>query len=197
MQAARFTSLIPYEDLRNSSSNNAEHPWADIGSFLNKKKGSAIEHSILLCSLLLGFKVDAYICLGSCSEGSHAWVITRSKKKVQVGSNNNFREALDVKIWESLTGKTMGINDPRVGLLYRRVGCVFNDKRLYANLQKDDLVGEKISALNSVGDKNAIWPRKWIPLEIDGRRFKLYATSSKIWSSTIAELNSRCKDCLI
>lgn len=156
MQAARFTSLIPYEDLRNSSSNNAEHPWADIGSFLNKKKGSAIEHSILLCSLLLGFKVDAYICLGSCSEGSHAWVITRSKKKVQVGSNNNFREALDVKIWESLTGKTMGINDPRVGLLYRRVGCVFNDKRLYANLQKDDLVGEKISALNSVGDKNAI-----------------------------------------
>ena len=145
MQAARFTSLIPYEEAKTESNASSSVPWGDIGSFLNKKKGSAIEHSLLLCSLLLGFKIDAYVCLGCCSEGPHAWVITRSKKKVQVGQNSNFRDVLEVKIWESLTGRIMGVNDPRVGLLYRRIGSVFNDRTLYANLQKDDLVRVEFS----------------------------------------------------
>lgn len=67
-------------------------------------------------------------------------MITRSKKKVQVGQSKQFKEVPEVKIWESLTGKLMGINDPRVGLLYRRIGCLFNDRTIFANLQKDDLV---------------------------------------------------------
>ena len=37
------------------------------------------------CSLLIGFKIDAYVCLGNSSDGPHAWVLTRTLKKVKVG----------------------------------------------------------------------------------------------------------------
>lgn len=122
--AARFVALIPFET--SDSGLGSEVPWVDIGSFLNRKKGSAVEHAVLLCSLLIGFKIDAYVCLGSSSDGPHAWVITRGTKKVKVGYQGHEKEVLSVKIWESLTGKILDKKDPRMGMLYRRVGCVFN-----------------------------------------------------------------------
>lgn len=136
--AARFVSLIPFEQVE--SNIQAEIPWADIGSFLNRRKGNAIEHAILLCSLLIGFKIDAYVCLGNSSDGPHAWVLTRTLKKVKVGEQGNEKEALYIRIWESLTGKIFPIKDPQVGMLYRRIGCIFNHEKLFANLQRDDMV---------------------------------------------------------
>lgn len=64
-------------------------------SFLSRGCGDSEDHAVLLCNLLLGYSLEAYICLGTNSEGAHAWVLTKSmiessKKKVQ--------------FWESLTG---------------------------------------------------------------------------------------------
>ena len=42
--------------------------------------------------------------------------------------------------WESLTGTKMGSEDPRVHRFYRQVGCVFNNKNFFANIQADDRV---------------------------------------------------------
>lgn len=50
------------------------------------------DHAILLCSLLLGFGLDAYICVGTKQKGSvHAWVMTISAEGI-------------ITFWESLNG---------------------------------------------------------------------------------------------
>ena len=48
------------------------------------------------------------------------------------------RDGGKVVFWESLTGVRYGQGDPRVNYMYRRVGSVYSDKRLYANLQEND-----------------------------------------------------------
>jgi len=50
-------------------------------------------HACLLCSLLLGFGLNAYVCLGTKNNNSaHAWVVT-------IGPDDGV-----VTFWESLTG---------------------------------------------------------------------------------------------
>jgi hypothetical protein len=50
------------------------------------------DHATLLCSLLLGFGLDAYVCFGTKAKGSvHAWVMTISTDGL-------------VTFWESLNG---------------------------------------------------------------------------------------------
>ena len=74
----------------------------------------------------MGFGLDAYVAIGTNSEGSHAWVITRKDNKI------NF--------WESLTGTKMSSEDPRVHRFYRTIGCVFNNTNFMGNIQADDRV---------------------------------------------------------
>lgn len=42
-----------------------------------------------------------------------------------------------VTFWESLTGERQDQDDPKVHRFYRTLGCVFNHKRFYANIQPD------------------------------------------------------------
>ena len=35
--------------------------------------GDAEEHALLLCALLLGFGLDAYVCTGRDAQGPHTW----------------------------------------------------------------------------------------------------------------------------
>ena len=50
------------------------------------------DHALLLCSLLLGFGLDAYVCVGTKNKGAaHSWVMTQSTEG-------------RVTFWESLTG---------------------------------------------------------------------------------------------
>ena len=82
--------------------------------------------------MLLGFGLETYVCIGTNSEGPHAWVVTKSlieatgKKKVH--------------FWESLTGQKMDSEDPRVHRFYRTVHSVFNHRFFFANVQADDRV---------------------------------------------------------
>ena len=51
------------------------------------------DHATLLCSLLLGFGLDAYVCIGTKVKGlAHAWVMTLGHTGV-------------VTFWEPLTGQ--------------------------------------------------------------------------------------------
>jgi len=57
--------------------------------FLNSKDGE--DHAVLLCSLLLGFGLNAYVCVGTKAKGAaHTWVMTISPEG-------------EVTFWESLT----------------------------------------------------------------------------------------------
>lgn len=89
---------------------------------------------MLLCNLLLGFGLDTYICVGTNSEGSHAWVLTRAPATTPDGSKRR------VQFWESLTGSKFDQEDPRVQRFYRTVDCIFNNKCFYANIQADNRV---------------------------------------------------------
>lgn len=49
------------------------------------------DHAVLLCSLLLGFGLNAYVCVGTKAKGAaHTWVMTISPEG-------------EVAFWESLT----------------------------------------------------------------------------------------------
>lgn len=124
LHAARFVSLIPMERLELPGGARME-VWYSMHTFLSRGAGDTEDHAVLLCSFLLGFGLDAYVCLGASGEGSHAWVMTRGRK---------------ILLWESLTGQRMPSDDPRVHRFYRKIGCVFNHRKFYGNIQVDDTV---------------------------------------------------------
>ena len=166
-QAARFVSLLPLEENKHA---NSALLWMDYHTFLSVKKGSAFDHSILLCCLLLGHKLDAFMCLGASSDGVHAWVMTRVQipeeeleieldRVVKKGSRayelrkngkKGIYEAIKLaniprfkyQFWESLTGKIFEQSDPRINFYYRKLGCMFNNEVVYANCQPRDVVSD-------------------------------------------------------
>ena len=129
-EAARFVSLIPFERRENPGGEKIEI-WHSIHSFLSLKKGDVEDHALLLCSLLLGFGLDAYIASGVAINGPHLWVLTRNK----IDSKN-----YDIVFWESLTGQRVKVDDPKVYRFYKRIHCVFNDTNFYASIQNDESV---------------------------------------------------------
>lgn len=71
---------------------NTKHD-IDNNSFLTLRppQGDCEDHATLLCSLLLGFGLDAYVCVGTKAKGTpHTWVLTR-------GTDGS------ITFWESLT----------------------------------------------------------------------------------------------
>ena len=51
--------------------------WQSLHSFISVGKGDVQDHCLLLCSLLLGFHLDAYVTLGTDSSNvAHMWVTT-------------------------------------------------------------------------------------------------------------------------
>lgn len=94
-------------------------------TFLTKGYGDVEDHAVLLAGLLLGFGLDAYVCIGSSGEGPHAWVITLGER---------------ITFWETINGQRLLHDDPRIHRYYRKIGCVFNHKHFYANIQLDDIV---------------------------------------------------------
>ncbi|XP_065828302.1 centrosomal protein of 76 kDa-like isoform X2 [Oscarella lobularis] len=132
--AARFVSLIEYERTPTVGGDSKPELWASMGAFLSKGAGNCEDHAVLLCSLLLGFGLDAYVCIGTKSKGTaHAWVATIGHSGI-------------VTFWESLTGHRYTHQRPELGeptirsndIPYRTVGCVFSHEAFYANCQPTD-----------------------------------------------------------
>ncbi|CAH3025955.1 unnamed protein product [Porites evermanni] len=137
-QAARFVSLLGYEHLPSVGGGKVEM-WSSLHAFLCKGKGDCEDHAVLLCSLLLGFGLNAYVCVGTKAKGAaHTWVMTISPEG-------------EVTFWESLTAhryahRPVNPDDPpalkqsRPEHPYKTVGCVFNHQSFYANSQPADAV---------------------------------------------------------
>ena len=90
--------------------------------------GTIDDHCHLLCSLLLGFGLKAYVCIGLNYKGEHSWVITEDTKN---GS---------IIFWECTKGKKYDFFSPKVYDLYKSIHVVYNHNEFYANLQLDDSV---------------------------------------------------------
>jgi len=137
--AARFVSLIPFAREEAVGGGRME-VWHSPHSFLSKGRGDCEDHALLLCSLLLGFGLQAYVCIGTVQEEDdeferdHVWVASLAG-----------RENRSCTFWESLTGHRIDITGPRAAVnklsrSYKRIGCMFNHASFFANKQLDDRV---------------------------------------------------------
>lgn len=161
--AARFVSLIPYTKIEavGAGAGRAEI-WHTFHTFLSMRKGDCEDHAVLLCSLLLGFGLDSYVCIGTVidnneNERDHLWVMTRS-----AGRGKSSKR---IVFWESLTGQRYphriqggsGKDDKLSGNSkmpkYGSIGCCFNHKNFYANKQASDAV----SHCNFKFEDNNLW----------------------------------------
>ncbi|CAM9179575.1 unnamed protein product, partial [Laminaria digitata] len=138
--AARFVSLLPFQR-RPSVGELSVQSWNSPHAFLAAGRGDASDHALLLCSLLLGFGLDAFVCIGQvhpseadgleaefvrhggadvgggpgqAEETGHMWVCTFSGR----------REDKKAFFWETLTGQRFSMLDPRLqkGKRCRRTG---------------------------------------------------------------------------
>lgn len=100
-------SLIPYEE----ESINTKSLCKRFHSLLAAGKGSIIDHCHLLCSLLLGFGMNAYVCTGYSTKGEHSWVMTFFKKENIV--------------WEPLNGLRFALDSDK-GKFYKLVNTIYN-----------------------------------------------------------------------
>nr|XP_040020185.1 centrosomal protein of 76 kDa isoform X2 [Gasterosteus aculeatus aculeatus] len=138
-QVARFVSLLAHEKAPVVGGGGKQEQWCTLMAFLCRGKGDCEDHAALLCSLLLGFGLDAYVCVGTKAKGTpHAWVLTR-------GADGS------ITFWESLTAHRYlhrAIDpdapplapQPKPSSPYRTVGCVFNHLTFLANCQPSDAV---------------------------------------------------------
>ncbi|XP_077455829.1 centrosomal protein of 76 kDa [Stigmatopora argus] len=137
--AARFVSLLAHETAPVVGGGEKHEQWCTLLAFLCRGKGDCEDHSTLLCSLLLGFGLDAYVCVGTKAKGiPHTWVMTR-------GTDGS------ITFWESQTAHryihqavdpdaSPLIPQPKSSHPYRTVGCVFNHRSFFANCQPSDAV---------------------------------------------------------
>ncbi|CAN9514046.1 unnamed protein product [Ophioblennius macclurei] len=139
-QAARFVSVLAQQKAPVvGGGGGKQEQWCTLMAFLCRGKGDCEDHAVLLCSLLLGFGLDAYVCVGTKAKGvPHAWVLTR-------GTDGS------ITFWESLTTHRYlhrAIDpdapplapQPKPSSPYRTVGCVFNHQSFLANCQPSDAV---------------------------------------------------------
>lgn len=145
LHAARFVSLLPWRRDCTIGGERTE-VWHSLHTVLARGAGDVEDHAVLLCSLLLGFGLDAYVCVGTSPAGAHVWVATRKTADTAV-------------FWEPLTGRRYDVGaillqhvagagggadaaapPPESVLPFRAVHCMLNDRELFANCQLDDSV---------------------------------------------------------
>lgn len=99
--SARFVSLIPFKrDL--SLAGGRVSTWNSPHAFLTNLQGDVEDHAILLCSLLLGWGMDAWVAMGTISSpgrnvttlNNHVWVVTMD------ATSDGY-----LVFWETLTGQ--------------------------------------------------------------------------------------------
>ncbi|XP_012505420.1 PREDICTED: centrosomal protein of 76 kDa [Propithecus coquereli] len=154
-QAARFVNVLGYERAPVIGGGGKQEQWCTLLAFLCRNKGDCEDHANLLCSLLLGYGLEAFVCVGTKAKGvPHAWVMT-------CGTDGT------ITFWESLTGhryihKPTNPDEPPLAeqpkplYPYRTIGCVFNHQMFLGNCQPSDAVETCVFDLNDES--------KWKPM---------------------------------
>ena len=143
-QCLRFVSVLTCEEADEAlGGTNQTDSWQSLFCTLVQNKGNTADHVNLLCSLLVGFGLNAYVCFGTKSkEQLHSWVVV-------IGVDNV------VTFYEATTGHKyihnyhghddLGLKNNHQGNHqnmhpYMTIGCVYNNREFYANVQPSDRV---------------------------------------------------------
>ena len=138
--AVRFVSTFSCEKASYIGTGVKVDQWQSLHAFLCLKKGDHEDHSNLLCSLLLGFGLDAYVCMGLKSNNALcSWVLVR------------YCDESSVFFWDPISGRRYAhqrvyphdppaVKQPVKSHPFKVVGCVYNHSCFYANTQPLDVV---------------------------------------------------------
>jgi hypothetical protein len=113
-EAARMVSLIPF--VRNIGiAGGRVNKWKSPLALLSCMHGDIEDHSILLCSLLLGWGMDAWVAMGSIVVPAQHGEMESGNREVHAKKPHCWVVTLDrlsdhrVVFWESLTGQQYDI----------------------------------------------------------------------------------------
>ncbi|KPA85222.1 hypothetical protein ABB37_01580 [Leptomonas pyrrhocoris] len=130
--AARFVSLLRVTSEIADSVNplNVEtNTWLAPFIFLSQRQGHSCNHAALLCSLLLGFGIDAYCAMGTCQNGElGVFVVSRTV---------DARGSVMATVWNATTGERAPAHEQ---VTFSTVDCLFNNKSFYANCQPSNSI---------------------------------------------------------
>ncbi|CAH8464457.1 unnamed protein product [Heterobilharzia americana] len=141
--AARFVSSIPYEPFYGVGAGIKER-WCSGLAFVSANCGDIPDHANLLCSLLLGYGLEAYVALGTSQFNMNKQIITTSLHPyawVVVCSDDYHK----ITFWDSITGcRYIHIagccNQTIYPSPFCTIGCIYNHTSFYANIQSTDKV---------------------------------------------------------
>lgn len=120
-QAAYWVSLLQ-EDTVSQMLGDVSSRWSSFETIASHGRAKSEERALLLCSFLLGFGLDAYVCYGYDKQSRvHSWVMTLMKTESTA------------MFWEPLNASCYSAYDSP----YASIGCVFNDHVIYLNAQED------------------------------------------------------------
>ena len=151
--ALRYVSLIPF------LSDRVALPgftgiWSLHNEFLEIGAGDWEEHAMLLCALLLGHGLDAYVLLGNAvPDGRVAWVLT-------------YTSGGQVRIWNPAAGRVYLPGER--GCPLQSIGMIFNAKMIIANLQPNVKLNEMSFNFNEPRHWNILFNEPWrqLPLSL-------------------------------
>lgn len=132
--ALRFVSLLKTVDTNENTpfgmlEGGKARTWLPCFVFLSQRQGHPWNHAALLCSLLLGFGLDAFCAVGAATNGETVmYVITRSRT-----SNGEFQ----VTIWDPVIGERFSVTGSHN---LQSVDCVFNHRSFFSNFQPSSLI---------------------------------------------------------
>ena len=120
--ALHFVSLMALEQVTGEAS-SAEPRWHSFLAMWAKGRCTAEERALLLCSLLLGYSLDAWCCLGTDDKGqAHAWVVVRDRGDASYPSQVTF--------WDPQTGSRLRADDPAFLKSLCSMDTIFNHRRI-------------------------------------------------------------------
>ncbi|CAK0800948.1 unnamed protein product, partial [Prorocentrum cordatum] len=120
--ALRWVALLPTEPT--GPADLAEPCWHTFPALWARGHCTPEEKALLLCSLLLGWSLDAWCCLGTDTKGQpHAWAVVRDQGDASTPSG--------VACWDPRTASRVTMDDPRYLAAYTSIDAVFNHRRLY------------------------------------------------------------------
>lgn len=137
--ALRFCSLIARRpDPSYPGQTSPSELWLSRKAVLCSRGAGEADRSVLLCSLLLGFGLNAFVCAGTNRGGVCYWVATLDSSGPTL--------FWDTSSGQRHTHQRQTVSDAMEGRVhpkeypYLTLGSVFNHKHFYANLQETDSV---------------------------------------------------------
>lgn len=176
--SARFVSLIPFKrDL--SLAGGRVCTWNSPHAFLTNLQGDVEDHALLLCSLLLGWGMDAWVAMGTIASpgrnattlNNHVWVVT-----MDAASDGH------IVFWETLTGQqyTVKIETDRKNKFlmsksntdknnhpFSNIYAMFRHDMFLLNVQRNtSLVVNEESISNPTLNFNLMSTNFWLPFQL-------------------------------